>query len=137
MGEDPGAAALHDLGLLDVTYAMYAGYFHALALLSSQGVRPSGFTELLVAWLRALLALLPDFAAEIEARNYRNAVSNVALNHAAVGNILEVSRARGVPADDVLGGFEARLAERVNDGHGGESFASVYEAIREHSHPKA
>ncbi|MBN6038213.1 NAD(P)-dependent oxidoreductase [Amycolatopsis sp. 195334CR] len=92
LGEDPGLAALHDLALLGAMYGMFAGAFHATAMVGTEGVAAGRFTtELLVPWLHSMVDVLPMLAdAEVTAE--QRLVEQVAL-----ANIIGTAAAQGVP----------------------------------------
>ena len=59
VGSDPGFAALQDLALLSGMYGMIGGTAHALALVSSEKISPTAFTDdLLIPWLTAMFGTL-------------------------------------------------------------------------------
>lgn len=129
LGADPATAALYDIGLLDAMYAMYAGFFHSVALVGTAKIDAVPFTSVLVGWLTAILDLLPGFAAEIDTGAYPNRVSGLELNRDAVANVRQVSQDQGMTVD-VLGAFQALMDQRVRNGHGTDSLSSVIEAFR-------
>ncbi|MGC7095048.1 NAD(P)-dependent oxidoreductase [Amycolatopsis lurida] len=92
LGEDPGLAALHDLALLGAMYGMFAGAFHATAMVGTEGVPAGRFTtELLVPWLRSMVDVLPMLAdAEVSAEQRL-------VERAALANIVGTAAAQGVP----------------------------------------
>lgn len=59
LGADAGLASLHDLALLSGMYGLFTGFFHATALVDSEGVKATAFLELLVPWVTAMLGELP------------------------------------------------------------------------------
>ena len=87
LGEDPGAASLHDLALLAAMYGMFGGVYHALAMTRGE-VAP-----LLKPWLEAMLAALPD--------GEDRADSNLAMQATAYVNLLDASHDAGVRTDMV------------------------------------
>ncbi|WP_329559476.1 NAD(P)-binding domain-containing protein [Streptomyces uncialis] len=68
LGEDTGLASLHDIALLSAMDLMFHGFNLAVAMATSRpGGSAAGVTELLVPWLGSMGALMPAFAAEIDA----------------------------------------------------------------------
>ena len=99
VGTDAGLAALHDLALLSGMTGMFVGARHALALVRTEGVDELGFaTSLLVPWLEAMIALVPEAAGGEE--GFASDDSNAAMQIVALQNIIAASRAQGV--DDEL-----------------------------------
>ncbi|MEU9114799.1 NAD(P)-binding domain-containing protein [Streptomyces sp. NPDC048483] len=128
LGEDPGAAPLHDLALLSGMYGMFGGFAHAAALVRSAGGPVAEFTtELLVPWLRAMCGGLPTMAAQIDSGEYGATGSNLGMqvSHDSIG---AVSRAQGV-SDELFAPVLALMKRRVAGGHGAEGFAGVVEEL--------
>ncbi|WP_406400739.1 NAD(P)-dependent oxidoreductase [Streptomyces uncialis] len=68
LGEDTGLASLYDIALLSAMDLMFHGFNLAVAMATSRpGGSAAGVTELLVPWLGSMGALMPAFAAEIDA----------------------------------------------------------------------
>ncbi|GAA3661490.1 NAD(P)-binding domain-containing protein [Nonomuraea antimicrobica] len=129
LGEDPGTAELYDLGLLGSGYAMLAGFLHALALVDTAGVRPAEFLPLVSRWLHGMIDYIPELAREIESGDYASPASPVGMNRAGVAALIRVSLDAGIdPA--VHAALWNLLGQRTADGHGKDSFASVFELLR-------
>lgn len=124
VGEDPGLAALQDLALLSAMYGMFGGAAHALAMVSSEKLSPTAFTnELLVPWLTAMLSSLPRLANDLEYGAAPGAAgSNLAMQAAAFGNFIDASEAQGVDPM-VLLPIRTLLDRAVAEGHGDEDMA--------------
>lgn len=129
LGEDPAAAALFDAGLLSAMYGMYAGFFHAAALVGTEGIEASRLTSLLVPWLEATSGLLPGFARQIDEATYPNDVSSVTVNRDALAGIVELSATQGVRGD-LLHALLAVAEQRDRTGHGDDGFASLIEVVQ-------
>ncbi|GAA2231377.1 NAD(P)-binding domain-containing protein [Streptomyces amakusaensis] len=128
-GTDPGAAEIHDLAVLGTGYAALAGFLHSAALLDSVGTPPEVLAPLAAQWLNGMAAFLPELAREAGSGAYAEGVSTVDLNRVAVGNLVRLSAAGGV-ATDVHDPLKALLDRRAADGHGQDSFSSVFELLR-------
>jgi hypothetical protein len=130
-GTDPGLAEIHDPALLGTGYAALTGFLHAAALLHATGTPPTRLAPLAARWLDQMGAFLPDLAREAETGTYANAPSTVDLNHAPVNAIITLHPTHDVPTD--LHRCLARLLDqRSAEGHGTESFSSVFELLRPH-----
>ncbi|WP_431044794.1 NAD(P)-dependent oxidoreductase [Streptomyces sp. P1-3] len=128
VGEDPGLAPLNDLSLLAGMYGMIGGFLHAAALMRSAGRPVEEFTStLLVPWLHAMSASLPQMAAQIDSGDYSATGSNLAMQ-VANDSIGDVSRAQGVSAE-LFAPLHALMKRRVADGHGAEDMAGVVELL--------
>ncbi|MBQ1047611.1 NAD(P)-dependent oxidoreductase [Micromonospora sp. C51] len=129
LDRDPGVAELWDVALLGAGYAALTGFLHSLALLDTAGATPAQFVPLVARWLHGMTAFMSDLAQEIESGDYRNGVSPVALNQVAVGNLVHVSNLQGIDAGPHAA-LRALLDRRVADGHGADSFSSLFELLR-------
>jgi 3-hydroxyisobutyrate dehydrogenase-like beta-hydroxyacid dehydrogenase len=129
LGPDAGRAALHDLALLSGMYGMFAGTFQALALVTSDGVKATEFIPLLVDWLKAMAVMLPDYARQIDARDYTlDVVANAGMQTESLRNIVRACREQGVSPgllEPLLQHFERWIAA----GHGAEDITGVVELI--------
>lgn len=128
-GTDPGAAEVHDLALLGTGYAALTGFLHSAALLASVGTTPETFAPLAARWLHGMAEFLPELAREAGTATYTDGVSTVDLNRAGVDSLIGLSTAAGV-ASDVHEPLKVLLDRRSADGHGQDSFSSVYELLR-------
>ncbi|MFG3408265.1 NAD(P)-dependent oxidoreductase [Streptomyces sp. NPDC048142] len=128
-GTDPGSAEIHDLALLGTGYAALTGFLHAAALLDPVGTTPEVFAPLAARWLHGMAEFLPELAREAGQSAYAGGVSTVDLNRAGVDSLIQLSRASGI-ATDVHEPLKALLDERSADGHGQDSFSSVFELLK-------
>ncbi|GIJ48162.1 3-hydroxyisobutyrate dehydrogenase [Virgisporangium aliadipatigenens] len=134
LGPDPAAAELWDTALLGSGYAALTGFLHGAALLDTVGVPAARFVPLVTQWLEGIAAFMTDLATEIDSGAYAESFSPVGMNRIAVANIVGVSRSQGVDAE-VHAPLRALLDRRVADGHGDDSFASLFELLRSRAAP--
>ncbi|GAA1562861.1 NAD(P)-binding domain-containing protein [Kribbella hippodromi] len=131
VGADPGLAALYDIALLSAMYGMFGGAQHALALAESERVPAVGFTnEFLVPWLTAMLGSLPRMAQDLDDGPAPGAAgSNLAMQSAAYGNLIDASTAQGVdPA--LLVPMGELLRKTVAAGHGDADMSAAVRMLR-------
>ncbi|WP_338068504.1 hypothetical protein [Haloactinopolyspora alba] len=131
VGDDAGAAALHDLALLAGMYAMFAGFFHGAAMVSTAGVSAKEFAALAGPWLTAMTASLPDLAESIDSGDYTTDVQDLEFTKSAVDLIVRAGRDQHVGAG-VLEPVQRIIDAQIADGHGDEVFSRIYEGI---THP--
>jgi 3-hydroxyisobutyrate dehydrogenase-like beta-hydroxyacid dehydrogenase len=130
LGADPGLASLHDLALLSGMYGLFAGFFHASALVDSEGIGSGSFLKLLSPWMAAMMGELPGYADKIDSgRHGVDVVSNLAMQAASLDNILTASREQGV-ATDLLDPMLELFRERAGAGLGYEDISGIFELIR-------
>ncbi|RPE36491.1 NAD(P)-dependent oxidoreductase [Kitasatospora cineracea] len=130
LGEDAGAAALHDLALLGVLWSTLAGALHGFALLGSEQVPASALLPFLGPWItQVVLPGIAGAARQVEAGRYGDALSTVALNRAGLAKMVKASEARGV-RPDLMVPIHGLLDAAVAAGHGGDGLASLFEVIR-------
>jgi hypothetical protein len=128
LGADPGTAPLHDLALLSGMYGMIGGFLHSAALVRASGGRVAEFArDELLPWLQAMLGALPAWAAQVDARDYAETGSNLAMQvaHDAIGDL---SRAQGV-STELWDPFLRLMKRRVADGHGAEGLPGLVELL--------
>ncbi|MCI1775281.1 MAG: NAD(P)-binding domain-containing protein [Paenibacillus lautus] len=129
LGSDPALAPLNDLALLSGMYGMFGGFIHAVALAGSEGTKAEDFTTtLLMPFLQAMISTMPEMAKQIDTGDYSAKDASLAMQ-AAHDTIGEVSRVQGVSAETFAPIFEL-MKRRVEEGYGGDDFASVIELIR-------
>lgn len=133
LGADPGLASLHDLALLSGMYGLFAGFFHASALVDSEGIRSGSFLKLLGPWMAAMMGELSGYAEKIDTgRHGVDVVSNLAMQAASLDNILTATRQQGV-ATDLLDPMLALFRRRAAAGFGHEDISGIFELIRRKS----
>ncbi|SHF69221.1 NAD(P)-binding domain-containing protein [Streptoalloteichus hindustanus] len=118
LGEDFGLASLYDLALLSGHMQMLDGFLHGAAMATSrEGGTATGYAELLVSWLKSMIAVIPAIAADIDADRKSGTPPQIAqgldVQLAGVGNILTASREAGVdtaPLDPYMAGVEGLAA---------------------------
>jgi len=129
LGADAGLAALYDLALLSMMYALYGGFLHAIALVETAGVDGTTFMPYADRILNEVVSWLPDTAREIDAGDYATDVSTLDINKDGVAHIVRASEEFGIRAD-VLRPIQALIERRVAEGHGRDGLASLIEVIR-------
>jgi 3-hydroxyisobutyrate dehydrogenase-like beta-hydroxyacid dehydrogenase len=130
LGADAGLASLHDLALLSGMYGLFAGFFHASALVDSEGIRAGSFLKLLQPWMMAMMGELPGYAEKIDSGSHGvNVVSNLGMQAASLDNILTATREQGV-ATDLLDPMLELFRKRAGAGFGGEDISGIFELIR-------
>ncbi|MGA4837618.1 NAD(P)-dependent oxidoreductase [Streptomyces sp. G45] len=100
LGADAGTAALYDLALLSAMHVMFDGFFHAVAMATSnEEGTATGFTELLVPWLTNMTQVMPAFAADVDSGGEPALTQGLDVVLAGVRNMARASRDAGVRAD--------------------------------------
>ncbi|TDE10967.1 NAD(P)-dependent oxidoreductase [Jiangella asiatica] len=129
LGADAGRASLYDLALLSSMYAMFAGFLHGAALVSTAGISAADFAEAAGTFVRATSVSLPAAAELIDSGDYTTDVQSVDFNKAALDRIVQVSMDHGIGVD-VVAPIKALLDRQVAEGHGAESFDRIVEGIK-------
>ncbi|WP_116213977.1 NAD(P)-dependent oxidoreductase [Streptomyces olivoreticuli] len=130
VGEDPGPAALHDIALLSGMYGMFAGAFHALALVGTERVPAAEFAPLLREFITAMAAGIPHYAHQIETGDYASGVvSNIAMQSAGFTNLLSTAESQGL-SPELLAPMGPLMARQVADGHGAEDVTGIVELLK-------
>jgi 3-hydroxyisobutyrate dehydrogenase-like beta-hydroxyacid dehydrogenase len=130
VGTDAGFAALHDIGLLSGMYGMFMGGLHALALVTSAGVRATTFAPLLKRYLSSMAGYVDGMAEQIDKQDYTiNVTSNIAMQSASYVNLTLSAEELGV-SPELLAPLGPLMARRVADGHGHEDLGGVVELLK-------
>ncbi|WP_031079055.1 NAD(P)-dependent oxidoreductase [Streptomyces sp. NRRL S-118] len=129
VGTDAALASVYDIALLGGMYGMFAGFFHAVALADSFGIKAEELTGLLLRWLTGVAGTLPVFAREIDSRDYVTETSNLSINAAGLANILGASRAQGV-SPDLLAPLHDLFTQQIDEGHAAASLSRAIESLR-------
>lgn len=131
VGADPGLAALYDIALLSAMYGMFGGAQHALALIDSEHIPAARFSEeFLLPWLTAMLGSLPRIANELDHGPAAGAAgSNLAMQAAAYGNLIDASVAQGVDPM-LLVPMGELLRQAVAAGHGAADLSVAVRQLR-------
>jgi 3-hydroxyisobutyrate dehydrogenase-like beta-hydroxyacid dehydrogenase len=128
VGDDPGAAALHDIALLSAMYGMFGGALHAYALLRRSGRDAAGLAPLLHDWLGAMLPSVTALGAEIDHGNPEPAASPLAMQAAGFVNLRDAARDVGLD-DRLLAPMGRLLDEAVAAGHGDRDVDALAELL--------
>ena len=129
LGDDPGAAALHDVAMLDVFYSTMAGLVHAFALAGADGVAPTAFAPFAGSIVGILPPIIAAMAKAIETGDHPGDTDRLAMEAAGIGHVLEASEARDLDVG-VLQAVKSLADRAVAAGHGDDSFSSIAEVLR-------
>ncbi|WP_433547083.1 NAD(P)-dependent oxidoreductase [Streptomyces sp. CA-294286] len=114
LGQDVGLASLYDLALLSAMDMMFAGFFHAVAVATSdKDTTASSFTPHVAAWLQSMIGMLPPMAADIDSVGPPDYEQTMDLVVAAAENMGAAAREAGVDAshfDRTVAALKARMA---------------------------
>ncbi|MBD5785845.1 NAD(P)-dependent oxidoreductase [Cellulosimicrobium terreum] len=131
-GEDPGLAPLYDLALLAGMYAMFAGFFHGVAMVGTAGVSGTDFARRSAPFLAAMTSSLTDYADVVDRRDY-GGPGQQSLEFSDPSDMVRASEEAGL-ATDVVAALQVLVRRQIDAGHGADGFARVVESIRP-THP--
>lgn len=129
VGADPGLAALYDLALLTGMYGMIMGVMQAYALVGTESIPATEFSELLVPWVGAMLGSAPAWAAAIDSGQHLTDVSSLAVNQEAFPNLLETFAAQGV-SGELFAPVQNLLDRAVAEGHAADGLSRLADLLR-------
>ncbi|MET4923163.1 NAD(P)-binding domain-containing protein [Streptomyces sp. PSRA5] len=129
VGSDPGLAALYDLALLTGMYGMIMGVMQAYALIGTESVPATEFSELLVPWVGAMLGSAPGWAEAIDSGRHLTDVSSLAVNQEAFPNLLETFAAQGV-STELFAPVQPLLDRAVAEGHAADGLSRLADLLR-------
>jgi len=129
VGADPGAAALHDVAMLEVFFAGMTSFLHAAAMVTAQGVPATTFLPYAQQIVEVLGQSLPGLAAGADTGEHAGDEDTLAMELAALQHIVDTSAETDL--DPRLPELMRDLARRaVDGGHGGDSFSRVVDQLR-------
>ncbi|MGW7298332.1 NAD(P)-dependent oxidoreductase [Streptomyces sp. NPDC054829] len=129
VGADPGFAALHDVALLSAMTGMFAGVFHAFALVRREDIAPKEFAGLLQSWLTAMAHSVHKTADQLETGDYgKDVVSNLAMQAAGNATLLRTAQEQGVSAE-LLKPYMNLMDELLAQGRGEEDTTGMVDLL--------
>ncbi|MFI9766016.1 NAD(P)-dependent oxidoreductase [Streptomyces sp. NPDC052415] len=129
VGADPAFAALHDVALLSAMSGMFAGVFHAFALVRREDIAPKEFAGLLQGWLTAMAHTVHSTADQLESEDYtKNVVSNLAMQAAGNATLLRTAEEQGVSAE-LLTPYMALMDRLLAQGRGEEDTTGMIDLL--------
>ncbi|MFE1377813.1 NAD(P)-dependent oxidoreductase [Streptomyces sp. NPDC058740] len=128
LGEDVGRAAAYDIALLDIFWTSMAGYVHALALASAEGVSPRELAPFAQGIGAILPPLFQEWAEDVESGGYSGEGNPLTSAVASMGHIVHTSEAHGIEAG-VMRAAEGLARRTVGLGHGADGFSRLAEVL--------
>jgi 3-hydroxyisobutyrate dehydrogenase-like beta-hydroxyacid dehydrogenase len=128
-GTDPGLAALHDLALLTGMYGMFMGVLQAFALVRTENIPATEFSELLVPWISAMLSGAPELGKAIDTGQHLTDVSSLAVSQAAFPNLLNTFRDQGV-STEFFEPLQAIMDRAIDEGHAADGASRIADMLR-------
>lgn len=129
LGDDPGLAALHDLGMLDMFFAGMAAFLHAAALVGAEGVPAATFLPHAGRVTALLQATFAELAEQVDRGHHDGVEDNLAMEGTALDHIVEASAARGIDTS-VPEVTRSLIRAAIAAGHGKDSFSRVIDVLR-------
>ncbi|MBD0837542.1 NAD(P)-dependent oxidoreductase [Streptomyces sp. TRM68416] len=128
-GTDAGFAALHDVALLSAMSGMFAGVFHAFALVRREDIAPKDFASLLEGWLTAMAHTVHHTADQLESEDYtKNVVSHLAMQAAGNATLLRTAEEQGVDPR-LLTPYMELMDRLVAQGRGEEDTTGIVDLL--------
>ncbi|WP_242614421.1 NAD(P)-dependent oxidoreductase [Actinomadura roseirufa] len=128
LGGDPGRAPLFDMALLDAMFGMFAGFYHATALVRAEGVEAAEFAPMATAWVNAMTGTFTEAARMVDAGEFATTVSTVATSQVAFPELIELSRELGVDPSPLLP-MRDLLDRAVARGHASDGLARLIDLL--------
>jgi 3-hydroxyisobutyrate dehydrogenase-like beta-hydroxyacid dehydrogenase len=128
VGTDPGFAALYDVALLTGMYGLFTGATQALALIRSAGLPTGPFAADLHQWLAAMAPSTAHWGQALDTDSHHTDVSNLAVNQAALPNLVTTHLEQGLPVD-LITGLQPLLDRAVAEGHATDGLSRLAEVL--------
>ena len=129
LGSDPGLAAVHDLGMLDVFFSGMAAFLHATAMVESDGVSPKDFLPYAHRMLDILRFSNTQLAEEVERGEHPGDEDNLEMELAFLDHIVATSETRGIDTS-VPETSRQLVRAAISAGHGQDGFSRVIDVLR-------
>ncbi len=129
LGDDPGLAALLDLGMLDVFFAGMSAFLHAAAMVGSDGMPASRFLPYAQRIVDVLKGSMDQLATDVDAGEHPGDEDNLAMELTGLEHVVAASAARGI--DTGVPDVSRRLAATaVAAGHGRDGYSRIVDVLR-------
>lgn len=127
-GADAGMASLIDLAMLSGMYQMFAGFFHGVAMVGSEGMSAQEFADRTGPFIKAMTDSFAGYAEIIDRGDY-TVPGQQSLEFSDLSHIVRASNDQGVnPA--TIAAVHDLIRQQIAAGHGGEGLARVHESMR-------
>ncbi|QDY78376.1 NAD(P)-dependent oxidoreductase [Streptomyces qinzhouensis] len=124
VGEDAGRAAVHDFALLIGMYGQGIGTMHAFALAKAVGIPAKEIAEPLRDWLNAMALYIMEEAEALDSGEHLTDVSSLAVNQAALPNLLNTLAGEGVTTE-FFQPLERLIDRAVEEGYGADGLSRL------------
>ncbi|WP_451916694.1 imine reductase family protein, partial [Actinomadura rubrobrunea] len=129
LGEDVGRPSLFDVALLGLMWTTWAGFIHALALVTGGKVEAAEFLPHARTWFDHVIAPeVPRIAEQVDRRRHPGDGSALAMQAAAIDHLVEAGRALKVDTE-LPEYLQDRARQAIERGHADDSFASLFEVL--------
>ncbi|MEV7281570.1 NAD(P)-binding domain-containing protein [Streptomyces sp. NPDC093111] len=128
LGEDVGRAAAYDIALLDIFWTAMAGYTHALALATAEGVSPRELAPFAEGIGAILPPLFREWADDVESGSYSGEGNPLTSAVSSMAHIVHSSEDHGIEAG-VMRAAEGLARRTVALGHGADGFSRLAEVL--------
>lgn len=129
LGPDHGHAALYDLALLSIFFTGMGSIVHAFAMVGADGIAPKAFQPYVEPFFALLGEMAVGMVPNFESHRHPGDEDNVRMEAAALAQIIDASRARGLDPGP-LAALATIFDRAIAAGHGGDSFSSLIEVLR-------
>jgi 3-hydroxyisobutyrate dehydrogenase-like beta-hydroxyacid dehydrogenase len=129
VGDEVGASALLDMGMLDVFYGAVTSFVHATTLVRTGGVKPTEFLEHGSSMLELAGVVVQDLVGELESGSFPGDENNLAMMLRGIDHVVETAEERGI--DPALPCVTAQLMRAAVDrGYGRDGYGRIAELLR-------
>ena len=129
VGDDPGAASLLDVAMLDVFFAGMTAFLHAAAMMTADGRTATELVPWADSVLDVLRGVFAGLAQDVDAGEHPGDEDRLTMDLAAIDHIVATSDEAGLDGGFVRAIRDLAAAE-VDAGAGDEGFSRVVDALR-------
>lgn len=129
LGDDPGLAAVYDLGMLDVFFNGMAAFLHATALVGANGVTATAFLPYADRIASILQGSMVSLADDVDRGQHPGVEDNLIMELRALDHIVEASETHGI--DTTVPELPRKLVQAaIARGHGRDGFSRTIDILR-------
>lgn len=100
------------------------GVLQAFALVRTENIPATEFSELLVPWISAMLSSAPELAKAIDSGQHLTDVPSLAVSQTAFPNLLDTFRDQGV-STELFEPLQAIMDRAIDEGHAADGASRI------------
>ncbi|UGU15539.1 NAD(P)-binding domain-containing protein [Sinomicrobium kalidii] len=129
LGDEPGRAALYDLGMTNIFFISLTGVLYSYALLNAEGEKATDFLPYAREIFAVAASFLEDFADSADNRHYPGDLDNIAMEAAGIEHIIRAGSDAGINVS-VPEAVKSVFDRAIAAGFGANGMPGIIEGIK-------